>query len=106
MNTEVGVPFEVNSVLDTPPILRHRRYKKAGFFMIKEKIKNNIWETNIDETIQTIKELTKPDTEWIWTYNWNCKYICLRFDMRDGAFIILNNKGERISLEQLKHQNL
>ena len=36
--------------------------------------------------------------------DWNCKYIEIRFDMRDGGFTLRNKEGERINLEQLKWQ--
>lgn len=42
--------------------------------------------------------------DWCWARNWNCKYVNIRIDMRDGGFIFTNDRGERISLEQLKWQ--
>jgi hypothetical protein len=70
----------------------------------ESRIASNSWETNLDETVNCIKELTSEDSDWTWAYNWTCKYICLRIDMRDGGFLILNDNGERISLDRLKWQ--
>lgn len=46
----------------------------------------------------------KEKEYWSWARNWDCKYINLRFDMRDGGFVLTNSKDERICLEQLKWQ--
>jgi len=71
----------------------------------KKKKANNIWENNFDKTISFIKEATKDEFDgWSWIKNGRCKYISLRIDMRDGGFIILDRDGNRISLEELKHQ--
>jgi len=73
----------------------------------KEEFKHNRWEQKEDLTtvITTICKLAvKKCYKWTWVKNWNCKYIDIRIDMRDGAFIIKNNKGERITLDELKHQ--
>lgn len=77
----------------------------------------NKWETNLDEVIAYIKRCTvdepyeadgntlKPEANgWSWVRNSQCKYISLRIDMRDGAFVILNREGNRIPFEQLKYQ--
>lgn len=84
---------------------------------------SNIWHdrSELDTFIEVIKKLSvekglgawikkvgdpEPESEdsWSWAYNWNCKYINLRFDMRDGGFIMTNDAGERINIEQLKWQ--
>lgn len=73
----------------------------------EEKIEANIWEKNLDEVIDFIKWASKKgEHNWSWTgsKNWECKYISLRFDMRDGAFVILDRSGKRITLEELKYQ--
>lgn len=71
----------------------------------QEKIDSNTWEAgSIDEVIATIKELSRDDSDWIWLNNGECKYVSIRFDMRDGAFVLLDRKGQRISLDALKYQ--
>lgn len=71
----------------------------------ESKFYHNSWDENFDEVVSTIKELSKEgDFTWSWARNWACKYISIRIDMRDGAFVLVNRDGERISLEQLKYQ--
>lgn len=89
--------------------------------MIKDKdhdklVEGNVWLENLDEVIAFIKaasakpEYTPEGQEipgriyWSWASNMNCKYIDLRFDMRDGAFVLRDREGNRISLKQLKWQ--
>lgn len=81
------------------------------------KIDSNEWDTNLDEVIAFIKWATRPDSEifdengqykpgesdWSWARNFDCKYVDLRIDMRDGGFVICA-KGKRISLDKLKWQ--
>lgn len=71
--------------------------------------------SEIDKFVAVIKELSDekkwteqgekfPDAKyWSWARNHECKYVNLRFDMRDGGFV-LRNDDERISLEQLQWQ--
>jgi len=97
--------------VNCPPVLAYHN----------QMVESNMWhnKSELDEFIKTIKALAvdiddmyeedgntlKPGVEdWSWAKNWDCKYINLRFDMRDGGFILTNNKGERICLEQLKWQ--
>lgn len=82
----------------------------------EEMIVENVWHdrAEIDTFVAKIKELSvdrwgdgvqSDDTNaWSWAYNWKCKYVNLRFDMRDGGFILTNDDGERISLKQLEYQ--
>ena len=71
----------------------------------KSKFYHNSWDENLDEVVATVKELSKEDDfTWSWARNWSCKYISIRIDMRDGAFVLVNGEGERISLDQLKYQ--
>ena len=42
--------------------------------------------------------------DWSWISNSKCKYISLKFDMRDGAFVILDRDKNRITFEELKKQ--
>lgn len=73
-----------------------------------EMVKNNEWHdrAEIDLFVETIKELSDPEAKWSWARNWKCKYVELRFDMRDGGFILRDDSGQRISLEALKHQTV
>lgn len=41
---------------------------------------------------------------WSWAKNMRCKYVTIRFDMRDGAFVLCDKDGNRITLEDLKFQ--
>ena len=70
----------------------------------EQKLETNTWDNNLDEVVATVKELSGPDSNWTWTRNWDCKYIDIHIDMRDGWFTLIDNKGKRISLEQLKRQ--
>lgn len=68
-----------------------------------DKIKNNEWETNLDEIVSLIKDFTKESLlDRVHIISSNCNYVSLRFDMRDGAFIILDRGGKRIEFEELK----
>lgn len=42
---------------------------------------------------------------WSWVWNPRCKYINLRIDMRDGHCVIFDRDGNRITLDELAHQN-
>ena len=74
------------------------------------KVQHNIWDRDLNEVIKTINELTEGsdkfdwDKNWMWIRNGRCKYISIRIDMRDGAFVLVDRDGERISLEHLKFQ--
>lgn len=70
----------------------------------KQRINANFWDENLDEVIATIKEFSCEKATWSWIKNMDCKYVKLTFDMRDGAFVIINKNGERISLAGLKYQ--
>jgi hypothetical protein len=79
-------------------------------------VERNQWLTNLDEVIAFIKRASANpvydedgneipgNLYWSWIRNGECKYISLRFDMRDGAFVLLNRNGERISFKQLQWQ--
>lgn len=82
-------------------------------------VKRNKWHdrSELDEVVRTIQSLShakpyeedgntlKPGcSDWSWARNYKCKYINVRFDMRDGGFVITNDEGERINLEHLKWQ--
>lgn len=71
------------------------------------KIEHNIWHDidQLDLFIQTIKKLSvENDWTWSWSRNNNCKYINLRFDMRDGGFVLTDGERKRIDLPQLEWQ--
>ena len=75
----------------------------------EDRVKHNIWDTDLDEVFKTIKECHGDDkfdmkADWLWIRNSRCKYISVRIDMRDGAFVLVDRAGERISLEHLKFQ--
>jgi hypothetical protein len=76
------------------------------------------WDTNLQEVIDFIKSaavrhkyeedgntLKSGVVAWSWVKNWNKEYISLRIDMRDGAFVLQDRDGNRITLDELKHQN-
>jgi hypothetical protein len=75
-------------------------------------VETNTWHKpqELDELISTLKKLvtTKADNfydrAWSWVLNSRCKYIDIRIDMRDGAFILHDRDMERISIDQLKYQ--
>lgn len=72
-----------------------------------QKIKDNIWEDNLDEVMETIKSLignTGDRHKWAWIRNTRCKYVNVRIDMRNGGFVLEDRDGARISLDQLKYQ--
>jgi hypothetical protein len=49
------------------------------------------------------KDLAKPK-RWSWAHNPQCKYVDFRIDMRDGGFVMKDQTGNRINLEQLMWQ--
>lgn len=42
---------------------------------------------------------------WTWTANTRCKYVDIRIDTRRGAFAILDRDGNKITLDELRHQH-
>jgi hypothetical protein len=84
----------------------------------QDKIDSNSWDKNLGDVFSFIKWATRPDseifdekgqykpgeTDWSWAKNMNCKYLNVRIDMRDGGFVLKNDKGQRISLDALKWQ--
>lgn len=81
-------------------------------------IEANEWLTDLDSVVAFIKLATvenpwesdgntlKPGAiNWSWARNSRCcKYINIRVDMRDGAFVLLDQDKQRISLKQLQWQ--
>lgn len=83
--------------INCPPVLAY----------FNQMVEMNMWHKReeLDEVIETIKRLSTEDNdEWSWAYNFDCKYVDIRFDMRDGAFTLRNKNGDRMCLEQLKWQ--
>lgn len=86
---------------------------------VQAKIDSNSWDENFDEVVAFIKQAAKETEDkyepygntlkpgcidWSWARNMDCKYVNIRIDMRDGGFVLVNQKGERISLDALKWQ--
>lgn len=73
---------------------------------LEDKIKNNIWHTNLEELFQIISERALGKVKWSWSKsrNMDCKYINIRIDMRDGGYLLTNDRGQRIDIEELKYQ--
>ena len=70
------------------------------------RIDRNSWhDCALEELFPVIKETIEKsrNREWTWARNWDCKYIDVRIDMRDGGAILRSRSG-RISPEQLKYQ--
>lgn len=81
-------------------------------------VERNEWHdrSEIDKFVEIIKRLSAESVwddkggkipgkdYWSWAYNPDCKYIDLRFDMRDGGFVMRADEEGRISLDQLQYQ--
>lgn len=84
--------------INAPPVLAY----------FNQMVEMNMWHdrSELDKVIETIKKLSdeSDDNPWSWAYNHECKYVDIRFDMRDGAFTLMNQNRERICLEQLEWQ--
>jgi hypothetical protein len=80
---------------------------------LNDKIETNTWE-GTEQLKDLFDFILKVATDcplserykrgWDWTKNFDCKYIDIRIDMRDGGFILRNREGKRIELKDLKHQ--
>lgn len=92
----------------TAKVNRNSWHNKSEFMAFVETINKlaTDYDTLIGPLVRHVDELPEEEKEpkWSWAYNHNCKYINLRIDMRDGAFTMTNNEGERINLKQLKWQ--
>lgn len=71
----------------------------------QERIAANKWHDidELDAFVSAIKRLSADDSNWSWARNTRCKYIELRFDMRDGGFVMCDREG-RISIPELEWQ--
>lgn len=68
-----------------------------------------VWNKNLFKLFSFVYDASREENRfkgrgWSWSSNSECKYISIRIDMRDGAFILLNRDGQRISFEQLQYQ--
>jgi hypothetical protein len=72
----------------------------------QDQVSKNRWHDlqELDEVINTIKLLSSGANFWSWARNWDCKYVDIRIDMRDGGFVLRDREGVRINLDQLKWQ--
>lgn len=75
----------------------------------KEMIESNEWHSleELDSYIAAIKKFSRSNLkDWHWSKskNWECKYVNIRVDMRDGGFIVTGREGNRIDLEALSYQ--
>lgn len=63
------------------------------------------WETNLTEVMSLFLGFFQKNlSDRIHIIPSRCKYVSLRFDMRDGAFIILDRDGKRIEFQELKKE--
>lgn len=69
--------------------------------MVKPFDTGNTWDTLNDLAI--VNE-ARVAGEWHWWANPTCKYVDLRVDMRDGACVMRNRHGQRITPQQLAYQ--
>lgn len=67
----------------------------------QEKVEKNIWD-KIEDFIHILREMKKDN--WVWWRNSEHKYVNLRVDMRDGRCIFLDDKNNRISIDDIKYQ--
>jgi hypothetical protein len=63
---------------------------------------NNHWYP-FKELVQAFREM--QFNKWKWTRNQNCKYVNIRFDMRDMGCIVSTDRLGWITLERLKFQH-
>lgn len=73
----------------------------AGGLTLKQKQAANVWD-HIDDALAVI-ELARAG-KWHWCENFECKYIELRIDMRDGGCLIKDRNGNRINPADLRKQ--
>ena len=73
----------------------------AGDLTLKQKQAANVWD-HIDDVLPVI-ELARAG-KWHWCENFECKYIELRIDMRDGGCLIKDRNGNRINPADLAKQ--
>jgi hypothetical protein len=85
--------------------------RKAEIVKNKKQIEANEWEkkSDLDRIISLVKNLSgetkfSMNDDWCWVKNNRCKYVSLRIDMRDGAFVLLDRHNERITIEELEKQ--
>jgi hypothetical protein len=62
------------------------------------------WWHEFDDVIPAVIKCVQG-INWTWIANSRCKYIDLRIDMRDGATILMDRDGNKISIEELTYQH-
>lgn len=71
-----------------------------------KKFERNSWEKSVEKdifpVISEVLDLVRQ-RKWTWTKNWDCKYVDIRIDMRDGGAILFS-RADRISPDQLRYQ--
>lgn len=86
----------------------HDELVKANMWNDRDKFKewtDTITQLSNEEPFEEDGNTLKPGcVNWSWSRNWDCKYVDIRIDMRDGGFIVMDQEGRRISLDQLKWQ--
>lgn len=60
------------------------------------------WDIDFNEITSTLKEILS--SKWSWRRSNDYKYITVKVDMRDGGCVLENRFGQKITLEDLKHQ--
>lgn len=65
-------------------------------------VRANVWHEDLQSLLDVVRFCTQPGFVWSWVRTPRCKYVDVRIDMRDGGFVIKDQDGKRISLEQLK----
>jgi hypothetical protein len=56
----------------------------------------------IEKIVEVIEQSRAK--KWLWPLNWDCKYIVLRIDMRDGHCVIMDRNQKPITLAELQRQ--
>lgn len=94
-----------------PSVSKQDGFEEKADDAFKKMVEGNEWHTGLQELVDAVRFCTGQGFVWSWTRTpgWQCKYIDVRIDMRDGGFVVKaghGKPGERISLEQLKRWGL
>lgn len=74
---------------------------------IEEMQKENQWHTNFVELAEAVRKCAiDKEVKWSWARNWDCKYINIWLDMRDGGYILTDRTGKRIDVAGLLQQEV
>lgn len=72
----------------------------------QDDLQSKEWHTlGAEDLLELIQNLSSGTGVWTWTRNSRCKYVSMKFDMRDGAFILLDRDGKRIEASDLINQH-